>query len=122
MLAAVTLEQKPDELDQLLEIHDLRKTLRVCAWITRFIRNSRRESSKTFGPITTAEIESRKTCWIRRVQTRSLNSPKFAADKLQLNLQPNREGILECHGRIQGHYPTYLPDDSAFTEKLVAWA
>ena len=119
VLAAVTLEQKPDELDQLLELHDLRKSLRVCAWITRFIRNSRRESSKTFGPITTAEIESRKTWWIRRVQTRSLNSPKFAADKLQLNLQPNREGILECHGRIQGHYPTYLPDDSAFTEKLV---
>ena len=46
-----------------------------------------------------------------------MNSPKFAADKLQLNLQPNGEEILECRGRIQGRYPIYLPDDCLFTEK-----
>ncbi len=46
----------------------------------------------------------------------------MASDKLQLNLQPNGEEILECHGRIQGRYPIYLPDDSVFTEKLVRHA
>ena len=48
-----------------------------------------------------------------------MNSPKFAADRMQLNLQTNSEGILECRGRIQGRYPVYLPDDCLFTEKFV---
>ena len=38
---------------------------------------------------------------------------------MQLNLQINSEGILECRGRIQGRYPVYLPDDYLFTEKFV---
>ena len=49
----------------------------------------------------------------------STGFPKFISDKLQLNLQSNAEGILECRGRIQGHYPIYLPDDCQFTEKFV---
>ncbi|XP_078384079.1 uncharacterized protein LOC144666532 [Oculina patagonica] len=119
VLAAVTVDQKQDEFDQLLEEHDLRKVLRVCAWVERFVRNSRRSTPSIAGPITTAEIEARTTWWIRRVQTRAQNTPKVASDKLQLNLQPNGEEILECRGRIQGRYPIYLPDDSVFTEKLV---
>ena len=39
---------------------------------------------------------------------------------MKLNLQQNKDGIFECRGRIQGHYPIYLPDDGVFTEKLVA--
>lgn len=39
---------------------------------------------------------------------------------LQLNLQPNTDGVLECRGRIQGHYPIYLPDGQRYTENLVA--
>ena len=46
----------------------------------------------------------------------------MVSDKLQLNLQPNGEKILECRGRIQGRYPIYLPDDSLFAEKLVRHA
>lgn len=38
---------------------------------------------------------------------------------MKLNLQKNIEGIFECRGRIQGHYPIYLPDDGVFTGKLV---
>ena len=53
------------------------------------------------------------------MQSRAMNSPKFDGDKLQLNIQCNGEGILECRGRIQGHYPIYLPDNCRFTEKLV---
>ena len=118
--ADAVVDQKPDEFDQLLEQHDLRKLPRVCAWIVRFVRNSSRDSRKIVGPITADE--ARKTWWIRRVQTRVNNSPKFADDKLQLNLQSNGEGILEFRGRIQGHYPIFLPDNSLFTEKLVQHA
>lgn len=27
--------------------------------------------------------------------------------------------MLQCHGRVQGQYPVYLPADSLFTRKLV---
>ena len=27
-----------------------------------------------------------------------------------LNLQENKEGILECRGQIAGHYTVFLPD------------
>ena len=27
-----------------------------------------------------------------------------------LNLQENENGLLECRGRIVGHYPLYLPN------------
>jgi len=120
VLATTTVVQEQDEFDQWLEKHDLRKVLRVCAWVERFVRNSRRGTESISGPTTTAEIEVRTTWWIRGVQTRTQNTPKVASDKLQLNLQPNGEGILECRGRIQGRYPIYLPDDSIFTaEKLI---
>ena len=119
VLAAVTVDQKQDEFDQLLERHDLRKALYVCAWEVRFMQNCRRDIPSIDGPITTAEIETRTTWWIRRVQTRAQNTPKVDSDKLQLNLQPDGEDILECRGRIQGRYPIYLPDDSVFNEKLV---
>ena len=71
------------------------------------------------GPLTTVELEYQTSWWIRRVQVRAIDSPKFEAAKLQLNLQTNADGVLECRGRIQGHYPVYLPDDCQFTEKFV---
>ena len=122
VLAAVTIDQKQDEFDQPLEGHDLRKVLRACAWVARFVRNSRRDTPSITMPITTAEIETQTTWWIRRVQTPAQNTPKVVSEKLQLNLQPNGEKILECRGRIQGRYLIYLPDDSVFTEKLVRHA
>ena len=71
------------------------------------------------GPLTTVELEYQTSWWIRRVQVQAIDSPKFEAAKLQLNLQTNADGVLECRGRIQGHYPVYLPDDCQFTEKFV---
>ena len=122
VLAAVTVDHKQVKFDLLLERHDLQKVLQVCAWVVRFVHNSRRDTSNIAGPITTAEIEARTTWWIRRVQTHAQNTPKVDSDKLLLNLQPIGEEILECRGCIQGHYPIYLPDDSVFTEKLVRHA
>ena len=106
ILAAVTVDQKQDEFDQLLEGHDLRKVLRVCAWVVRFVRNSRRDTPSITGPLTTSEIEARTTWWIRRVQTRAQNTPKVVSDKLQLNLQPNGEKILECRGVYKAAIPS----------------
>ncbi|XP_068708043.1 uncharacterized protein [Montipora foliosa] len=40
---------------------------------------------------------------------------------MKLNLQQNRDGIFEFRGRIQGHYPIYLPDDGVFIGKLVTY-
>ena len=46
----------------------------------------------------------------------------YQEDQLQLNLQPNSEGVLECRGRIQGHYPVYPPDSQRYIEKFVTQA
>ena len=122
VIAAVNVDLELDEFDQLLERHDLRKTLRICAWIARFAHNCRVSNPKITGPITTAERQSQNDWWFRRVQSRARNSIKFTDDELQLNLQPNVSKILECRGRIQGRYPIYLPDDCLFTEKFVELA
>ena len=119
VLAAVTVDQKQDEFDQLLERHHgLQNVLRVCAWVVRFVQNSRLDTLSITGPITIAEIKARTTWWIRRVQTRSEHSQ---GDQQQTTIQSSakREKILECRGLIQGRYPIYLPDDFVFTEKLV---
>ena len=31
----------------------------------------------------------------------------------------NQKGIYECHGRIQGHYPVFIPNKLLVAEKLV---
>ena len=86
------------------------------------MRNFRRDTPSITGPIATAEIEAQTTWWIRRFQTRAQNIPMVVCDKLQLNLQPNGETILECREHLQGRYPSCLPDDSVFAEKLVRHA
>ena len=44
---------------------------------------------------------------------------KFMEDQQRLNLQRNDEGIYVCKGRIQGHYPVYLPPRETLSEKMV---
>ena len=36
-----------------------------------------------------------------------------------MNLKISREGIYECHDRIQGNYPVFIPNKSVLAEKLV---
>ena len=43
-------------------------------------------------------------------------------DRLQLNLQLNQDGLLECRGRLQGIYPIYVPDGTIFAKKLIQHA
>ena len=119
-LLATTIKQR-DEFDELLNKYKLWRVLRRCAWVNRFLHNSRSsKSNRTTGPLSTQEIENQKLWWTKRVQCEARNQPKFQEEKMQLNLQENHKGILECRGTIQGVYPIYVPSDShPYTEKLV---
>ena len=98
-----------DELDTLLEKFSYWKTIKVCAWVTRFLHNIRlAKTNRLTGPLTTEEINRVKLFWEKRVQARATADERYQEDRLQLNLQPNAEGLLECRGRIQGDYPVYL--------------
>ena len=111
-----------DPLDALLAKFCLSKAMRVCAWISRFTSNSRANKlkrDKIKGPLTTIEIRKQHAFWTKRVQADARRSKEFQNDCVQLNLQENHQGILECRGRIQGQFPVYLPDTALFTEKFV---
>ena len=119
-LFALAVEQE-DELDNLLAKLTYWRTLRVCAWMMRFIRNARTsKSNRAGGPLTTEEIEEQKHLWLLRVQTPGVKD--MEKDRLRLNLQKNQDGVLECRGRLQGIYPIYVPDSTIFAEKLVQHA
>ena len=117
---AIEKTENNDAFDALLEKYELWRVLRVGAWIWRFLHNIRTvRKQRIVGPLTTEEIQKQTTFWIKRSQQQAKSSQKFEEDRLQLNMQGNQEGILECKGRIQGHYPIFLPDSSPFTSKLV---
>ena len=119
-LFALAVEQE-DELDNLLAKLTYWRTLRVCAWMMRFIRNARTaKPNRAGGPLTTEEIEEQKHLWLLRVQTRGVKD--MEKERLRLNLQKNQDGVLECRGRLQGIYPIYVPDSTVFAEKLVQHA
>ena len=99
------------------------KVVRVCAWIARFADNARKsKKNRLSGPLTTDEIKNQVMWWVKRAQESVQCTEVFAKDRMQLNLQPNDEGVLECRGRIQGQYPIYLPDCHEFTAKVVSEA
>ena len=113
---AVEKTENNDAFDALLEKYELWRVLRVGAWIWRFLHNIRTvRKQRIVGPLTTEEIQKQTTFWIKRSQQQAKSSQKFEEDRLQLNVQGNQEGILECRGRIQGHYLIFQPDSSPFT-------
>ena len=59
VLCVSQTEPASDESDDLLERSSFRRTLRICAWINRFIHNSRRPE-KRVGPIATEEVKAAK--------------------------------------------------------------
>ena len=112
-----------DELDTLLEKFRYSKVKRICSWIMQFIRNARSAKMRRLtGPLSTEETNKASAFWVKRVQTKAPLDKYYREDQLQLNLKPNSEGVLECRGRIQGHYPVYLPDSQRYTEKFITQA
>ena len=112
-----------DELDTPLEKFSYSKVKRICSWIMQFIRNARSAKMRWLtGPLSTEETNKANAFWVKRVQTKAPLNKYYQEDQLQLNLKPNSEGVLECRGRIQGHYPVYLPVSRRYTEKFVTQA
>ena len=121
-LFQLATELEPDAFSKLIGRRNYWTVLRTCAWLARFVHNARNKVKKKTGPITTEEIEAQKKFWEKRVQHQGETSQKYEADRMQLNLQRNQSGLLECRGRVQGHYPIYLPDTEVYTEKFVQQA
>ena len=101
LLNTIQTKETTDVMDQLLEKHDLRRTLRVQAWAARFIHNCRGRE-KLSGTLTKTEIDDVKRRCISVVQQRDRLKPHFEQTQKALNLQTNTSGLLECRGRIQG--------------------
>ena len=118
LLCAAQEDGELDDFDQILEKHKLRRTLRVTAWILRFIHNCRNKEKRD-GPLSTSETEEAETWWIKREQNKDGKMEHFNRTKEILNLRNNQQDILECHGRVQGMYPIYLPTNSTYTRNLV---
>ena len=120
-LFALAIPAEDDEFDNLLNKTSYWRTIRVCAWIARFAHNDRSpRAQRKSGTLTSEEIAAQERFWVLRVQQRG--SASFEDDRLKLNLQENDVKVLECRGRIQGHYPIYLPDTSTLAEKFVQHA
>ena len=57
-----------DRLDGVLDKFELSKAINICAWISRFLYNSRNPDQKFSGPLTTEEIRKQHIFWLKRVQ------------------------------------------------------
>jgi hypothetical protein len=118
VLAAAVVEPKRDEYVNLLEKHNLTRTLRIGAWVKRFIHNCQnKRDNRIGGPLRYDEILKEEMWWVAKVQ--KLIPDDEREKRKDLNLQANESGLLECRSRIEGHYPLYLPDTSLFSKKLV---
>ena len=96
----------------------------TCVRLDSTICRQREEikENRLSAPLTTGEVEKQVMWWVKRAQESVQYTEVFAKDRMQLNLQPNDEGVLECRGRIQGQYSIYLPNCHEFTAKVVSEA
>ena len=119
-----TTKDESNRLSKMLTRFSLLKTLRITAWIKRFLQNctTSKRSKRINGPLTTEEIDAAKTIWIKRTQYCHKESSKFKGDKERLNLQKDEKGIYLCMGRIEGDYPIYLPSEDLFTQRMIEYS
>ena len=113
----ITIDHQEDECDRLILKHSLWKFIRITCLISRFLNNC--WWTKTKGPLTTEETNEQLKYWIHCEQQKHKGSDKFKSDEQQLNLKINKEGLYECQGRTEGHYPIYLPSQSLLSKKLI---
>eukprot|EP00794_Sanderia_malayensis_P008645 gene8645-biopygen6924 len=115
--------RESDEIDLLIEKKSFWQSLRILAWMKRFIENCKRVKAKRLkSPLTTDEIEQQKRFLTKRVQSDVEANLQFENERAKLNLQKDSDGIYRCMGRIQGVYPVYLPFEHIISQKLVEWA
>ena len=75
----ITTVEVKDDFDLILYKLNLRKALRISAWILRFI-NCCRKSNKS-SPLTTVELVNWKKFYIKREQEKIVCSERFEDDK-----------------------------------------
>ena len=114
----VTIPKEADFVNSLLEKFRLSKTVRVLAWVKRFIDNLA-YGKKVNGPLATEEMQKQMQFLIKQAQSESEILENFKYDSTRLNLQKNDEGIYVCKGRIQGEYPVYPPAKHVLSEMIV---
>ena len=112
-----TQDRMFDEWDTLLERSTYWRTMRVTAWVLRFIRNckARSKSKKMSGPLVTEEMTTASDYWVKRVPKAEDTCLKSAGWKL---VKDDCTGVLRCEGRIKGYRPIYLPG-GLLAEKLI---
>ena len=54
-----------------------------------------------------------------RFQRRGRETTGYTQINRRLNLKPDAEGVMTCHGRMQGQIPINIPNWERFTGKLV---
>ena len=111
-------ERQHDEFDELLVRRTYWSTIRITAWILRFVYNLRAKKSRTKkrrGPLTTDEILEAQNCWIRREQkyiAHDLEQPGWSL------MEDPVTKVLKCQGRIPNYTPIYL-EEGLFVTKLI---
>lgn len=83
-----------DELDILLQKFTYWKTMKICAWMMRFVHNVRSKTiGRLKGPLTTEETNKAKIFWVKRVQMRATADKHYQEDRLQLSTTKPRRHI-----------------------------
>ncbi|XP_046846737.1 uncharacterized protein LOC124440388 [Xenia sp. Carnegie-2017] len=116
-MPAVQLEE--DSFSAILAKYPYWKTMRITAWVFRFVYNLKKKQQRRWGPLTTNELQAQVLWWLKREQLRFENSDQMREESQRLNLKKNEEGVLECRGRMQGECPIYIPPESELAKKLV---
>ena len=111
---------KDNALDNLLNKHNMLKTLGIMSWIKRYFANCKGKGRR--GPLTSEELDEHQLWFVRRAQQTHIHDAEFQKDKETLNLTENQDGIYICTGRLPGLYPTYIPRQSTLAEKIVQTA
>ncbi|XP_046849898.1 uncharacterized protein LOC124443487 [Xenia sp. Carnegie-2017] len=116
-MPAVQLEE--DRFSAILAKYPYWKTMRITAWVFRFVYNLNKKQQRRRGPLTTNELQPQVLWWLKREQLRFENSDQMREDTQRLNLKKNEKGVLECRARMQGECPIYIPPESELAKKLV---
>ena len=103
--------------DTLINKFTLRKKLKIISWINCFLNNCRK--SKVSGPLTPEKALAQRKFLIKRDQNLYSDTKNYEISRQQVNLKMNQEGICECHGRIQGDCPVFIPNELVLAGKLV---
>ena len=108
---------------------NLKRLLRVSAYIFRFVANLKRSLRKeplVLDDLQQTEIDQAEECWLKEEQGLLLKDKTFGQVRQSLQLFLDGSGIIRCGGRLKNapiskdtRYPILLPRHSHFTYLVV---